>query len=174
MLEFNEDGLLPPQDYPMRIDELRSSLLVLGPGEGIPWDKSKRLTLVNNLEIMVKQLWDVGITDIFINGSFVTDKPNPSDIDGYFIVNPHEIDLIIRELNLRDPHKIWNWDQRIYDRNSAKNQLPMWHRYRVELYPHVGQDCGILDEFGYEQKFPAAFRKTRDTFLPKGIVQIIK
>lgn len=50
----------------------------------------------------------------------------------------------------------------------------MWHRYKVELYPHVGQGCGIFDENGNEQMFSAAFRKTRDTFLPKGIIQIIK
>jgi hypothetical protein len=52
--------------------------------------------------------------------------------------------------------------------------LMMWHHYRVELYPHVGQGCGIFDENGNEQMFPAAFRKTRDTLLPKGIIQIIK
>ena len=83
---------------------------------------------------------------------------------------------IVRELNKIDTYKVWIWDwsRRIYDRNSAKPQLPMWHRYNVELYPHVGQGCGILDEYGNEQMFPAAFRKTRDTFLPKGIIKIIK
>ena len=83
---------------------------------------------------------------------------------------------IVRELNKIDTYKVWTWDWsgRIYDRNSAKPQLPMWHRYNVELYPHVGQGCGILDEYGNEQMFPAAFRKTRDTFLPKGIIKIIK
>ena len=50
----------------------------------------------------------------------------------------------------------------------------MWHRYKVELYPNTGKGCGIHDEYGYEQTFPAAFRKTRDTFLPKGIIKIIK
>lgn len=38
----------------------------------------------------------------------------------------------------------------------------------------IGQSCGICDEYGHPQQFPAAFRKTRDTFKPKGIVKIIK
>lgn len=176
MLLFNDDGLLPPGDYPMTIEDLRNSLLVHGPSEQIPWDHDKRSLLVNNLEILVKQLHTVGIDEIFIDGSFVEDKASPSDIDGYFVVDPRRLKDIVRELNALDPFKVWtwNWNDRIYDRNSAKPQLPMWHRYRVELYPHVGQGCGILDEFGNEQMFPAAFRKTRDTFLPKGIIQIIK
>jgi hypothetical protein len=42
-----------------------------------------------------------------------------------------------------------------------KWQLPMWHRYRVELYPHLPQPGGIKDEFGNDLHFPAAFRKCR-------------
>lgn len=175
-LKFNDDGVLSPQDYPMTIEQLRESLLVHGPGEGYPWNSKKRLMLVDNLEILVKQLHTVGIDEIFIDGSFVEDKASPSDIDGYFVADPYTLPDIVRELNRLDPFKVWNWDwdKRIYDRNSAKPQLPMWHRYKVELYPHTGQNCGISDEHGNEQQFPAAFRKTRDTFLPKGIIKIIK
>lgn len=53
-----------------------------------------------------------------------------------------------------------------------KRQLPMWHVYRVELYPHVGQLTGIRDKFGHELEFPSAFRQSRGTGLPKGIVKI--
>jgi hypothetical protein len=174
MLLFNPDGLLPARDHLMTIAELKVSILVNGPQDGSPWDKDKRLMLVNNLEILVDQLWQVGITEIFIDGSFVEDKASPSDIDGYFVADPRTLGDVVMGLNAIDPFKVWNWNDRIYDRNSAKNQLPMWHRYRVELYPHVGQDSGIRDQYGNEQMFPAAFRLTRDTFLPKGIVKIIK
>lgn len=174
MLIFNDQGLLDPRDYPMTLDQLRTSLLVTGPEDNSPWDTNTRLTLVNNLAILVDQLWRVGITEIYIDGSFVEDKASPSDIDGYFEADARSLPDIVRELNVIDTHKIWSWKDRIYDRNSAKWQLPMWHRYRVELYPHVGQLSGILDEHGFEQMFPAAFRKTRDTFEPKGIIKIIK
>jgi hypothetical protein len=174
MLIFNDNGLLTAQDYPMTLNQIRSSLLVTGPKDGLPWDADKRMLLVDNLEIMVNQLWIVGITEIYIDGSFVEDKASPSDIDGYFVADVITLPDIVRELNSIDPHKIWSWKDRIYDRNSAKWQLPMWHRYKVELYPHVGQSSGIVDEHGLEQMFPAAFRKTRDTLEPKGIVKIIK
>nr|WP_018921998.1 hypothetical protein [Salsuginibacillus kocurii] len=80
------------------------------------------------------------------------------------------------QLDALDPYKIWTWDSnsRKPYKGFTKKQLPMWHRYRVELYPHYGQLSGIVDEYGHQQQFPAAFRKTRDTFHQKGIIKIIK
>jgi hypothetical protein len=51
----------------------------------------------------------------------------------------------------------------------------MWHRYRVELYPHVpglGIGCGIVDQHGNEFEFPSAFRQSRRDGTPRGIVKI--
>jgi hypothetical protein len=60
-------------------------MLVEGPEEGYPdWDSEWRMKLVENLEIMIGQLRRVGITEIFVDGSFVEDKDHPNDIDGYF------------------------------------------------------------------------------------------
>jgi len=82
-----------------------------------------------------------------------------------------------RELNLLDPHKIWTWDpasRRPY-RGYPKRQLPMWHQYRVELYPHFsGMLSGIRDEQGNELEFPSAFRRSRGDGKPRGIVKIRK
>lgn len=177
--EFTEEGVLPPGDYSLTIDELRRSHLVTGEGNPSPdWDAVWRAYLVDNLEILVTQLWSVGIDRIFVNGSFVEHKDHPNDIDGYF-----ECDLmrlatgeLQRELNALDRHKVWTWDRssRRPDPNSTKRQLPMWHQYRVELYPHYGNLTGIRDEFGNDQMFPAAFRKSRDAYRPKGIVRIVR
>jgi hypothetical protein len=41
--------------------------------------------LVANLEIFTIQLWQVGIRDVFADGSFAEDKDHPNDIDGYFV-----------------------------------------------------------------------------------------
>ena len=42
---FTEEGLLPPGDYLLTLDELRASLLVLGPGGARPnWDSGWALT----------------------------------------------------------------------------------------------------------------------------------
>lgn len=174
---FNADGVLPPGDVVLSLDELRASALVEGPGANYPcWDRAWRAKLVDNLAIMVGQLHAVGIAEIFVDGSFVEDKDHPNDIDGYF-----ECDLrylasgrLERDLNALDPFKVWTWDpssRRAY-RGDSKRQLPMWHVYRVELYPHVGQLSGIVDRFGNELEFPSAFRLSRRDGRPRGIVKI--
>jgi hypothetical protein len=177
---FNEEGLLPPGDYPLTLGELRASFLVTGEGVASDtWHGEWRSYLVDSLEILVKQLWQVGLERIFVDGSFVEEKDHPNDIDGYF-----ECPLgylasgeLQRDLNALDPYKIWTWDAatRRPDPHSAKRQLPMWHQYRVELYPHFpGLLSGIHDQFGNELPFPSAFRLSRRAYLPKGIVQIIR
>jgi hypothetical protein len=49
----------------------------------------------------------------------------------------------------------------------------MWHQYRVELFPHVGQLSGILDPHGNALEFPAAFRLSRRG-MPKGIIKVVR
>ena len=83
--------LLPPRDYPMTISQLRESHLVTGLGnQSRHWDREWRAQLVHNLEVMVVQLWEVGIKEIFVDGSFVENKDHPHDIDGYFVCDIRE------------------------------------------------------------------------------------
>ncbi len=174
---FTDDGLLPPGDIEMTLEEIRQSFLVVGPGAGYPsWDSSWRACLVDNLGVLVAQLWQAGVRDIFIDGSFVEDKDHPNDIDGYFVCELLDLASgeLERRLNLIDPHKVWTWDpgERRPYRGYPKKQLPMWHQYRVELYPHFGQLSGIRDQFGHELEFPSAFRQSRRNGLPRGIIKI--
>lgn len=181
---FNKDGLLDSGTYDANFFEIRNSILVNGDGSSSTWDKLWRAELVDRAEILVKQLWQVGITEIFLDGSFVEDKDHPNDIDGYFdpklsMFNKEDISKLqglVSDLNNIDPHKIWNWDplSRKTYRGYAKKQLPMWHFYRVELYPHLDQGTGIQDQYGNNLKFPAAFRQSRHGFKPKGIVKVIR
>jgi hypothetical protein len=154
-------------------------MLVDGPEMGYEnWDSEWRAQLVDSLAILVRQLWEVGIDDIYIDGSFVEDKEHPNDIDGYFTCELRYLTsgLLQSRLNLLDPYKVWTWNpatRRPY-RGYPKKQLPMWHQYRVELYPHVGQLSGICDRFGNELEFPSAFRLSRRDGGPKGIVKVLK
>jgi len=178
--QFIDDGVLPQGDFELTIPELKNSMLVRG-SEGFSksnhWDSSWRMKLVKNLEKMVEQLNQVGISEIFIDGSFVEDKDHPNDIDGYFVCDRQHLvsGNLEKDLNLLDPHKTWTWDphtRRSYP-GYPKRQLPMWHTYRVELYPHFGQaGSGITDQFGNELDFPSAFRTSRRNDSPKGIIRI--
>lgn len=123
---FTNDGLLPPGDYRLTLDELRESFLVGGLGHPT-WDDSWRLRLVDNLEVLVKQLWQVGVTDIFADGSFAEDKDHPNDIDGYFVCDQDRLTsgALQRELNLLDSHKIWTWDPRTRRPYRKTGVVPM-------------------------------------------------
>ncbi len=171
---FNEQGVLPPGDYEVSISELKQSFLVSGNGCANTWDSQWRMKLVDNLDKMVGQLWSIGITEIYIDGSFVEDKDHPNDIDGYFICELDFLHENLSKLNQADPHSVWTWhpsSRREY-KNYPKKQLPMWHIYRVELFPHFGRTTGLKDEFGNDLQFPAAFRRSRRDGSAKGILKI--
>jgi len=174
---FTDDGLLPPGDYRLTLDELSDSILVCGPAGATNWDESWRLQLVKNLAELHGQLRSVGIDRVFIDGSFTEEKDHPNDIDGYFECDQEELfsGRLQQQLNLLDEYKCWTWerDSRRPYPGYPKLQLPMWHQYRVELYPHYGQFSGLTDEYGNEMEFPSAFRQSRDG-RPRGIVQIVE
>jgi hypothetical protein len=176
---FTPEGVLPPGDYELSLDELEESMLVLGPGQPKDhpvWDAAWRQTLVRNLRVMVGQLRRVGVGEIFIDGSFVEDKDHPNDIDGYFVCDAFRFatGALEHDLNRIDPTKCWTWDHRARrpHRGYPKLQLPMWHAYRVELYPHYSGLTAGVDAHGHPLEFPAWFRQRRTDGTPKGIVKL--
>lgn len=178
---FNTDGVLPPGDYVLTLAQLRDSILVLGAGDPKDhptWDAAWRLKLVENLEVLVLQLRSVGIDEVYVDGSFAEDKDHPNDIDGYFECDALRFasGQLERDLNRIDPQKCWTWAQgaRKPYRGYPKLQLPMWHAYRVELYPHYTGLIAAIDEHGQPLEFPAFFRKCRRNSRKKGIVKIVK
>jgi hypothetical protein len=177
-LAFDENGLLPVGDHLLTLEQLAGSMLVTGPQDAPPtWDAAWRLQLVHNLGIVVQQLWQVGISNISIDGSFVEDTDHPHDLDGYFECDPGQfVRGQLQQVRQLDPDGVWTWDWSRAQRSpdSITPKLPRWHQYRVELFPYFpGQSCGILDQFGNDLEFPSAFRQTRG-FLPKGMIKIIR
>lgn len=177
--EFDDRGCLAPGTYTLSFPELRNSILVQGPAHGYPdWDREWRSKLVDGAEVLVRQLWQCGVENVFLAGSFVEDKDHPNDIDGYFEIDGRDelsSGRLVTALNLLDPHKVWTWDPRSRRRyrGYSKLQLPMWLCYRVELFPHFpGLSSGILDEHGNELEFPAAFRRSRRDKQPRGIIRM--
>jgi len=179
---FTEDGVLPIGDWEASLEELRASILVKGPEADYPdWDASWRGHLVDNLEVLVGQLRQTGVNNIFLDGSFAEDKDHPNDIDGYFECDRQQFlsGALQDALNQLDPHRTWSWDpnERRPYRGYPKQQLPMWHQYRVELYPHVpGLITAGQDHRGNDLEFPSFFRLSRRPLASggdqKGIVKL--
>jgi len=108
---FTPDGVLPPGDYALTFVELRDSHLVTGQSSGsATWDSAWRLQLVDNLEVLARQLWAVGIERVFADGSFVENKDHPRDIDGYFECDLrfHLSRALERKLQAYDS-QVWTW-----------------------------------------------------------------
>ena len=174
---FDEDGFLPQGDYCMTLAELRESELVNNLNSG--WDREWRLQLVSNLEVVVQQLWQVNITDIYVNGSFVEDKDHPNDIDVYFNCDRKYLvsGRLEEDLNKLDPHRCWTWEhnkRKLYAA-TGKKHLPIWWQYRIDPWPNFGQGGGIINpKTNNEMTFPELFRTSRFTFKPKGIIKIQK
>lgn len=74
--DFKDDGLLPPGVHEATLEELREKL-------GFT---RRRRTLIDGLERALELMSGCGVRQIYIDGSFVTDKPRPNDIDGCYDV----------------------------------------------------------------------------------------
>jgi hypothetical protein len=181
-LSFDAHGMLHG-DHELTIDQLRESLLVRGPTpRPTHWDETWRLKLVDNLEILVKQLWTIGLREIFIGGSFAEDRDHPNDIDGYFVCRDKWFREFVsgqleKRLNLLDRYRVWTWDKQPWPKDDrGERQIPMWHQYRVALYPLTlpAMPCGIPGPKGAEQSFDRAFRRSRRGWKPRGMIQIVE
>lgn len=104
---FDQDGLLPPGDYEVTFEQLRSSVLATGPVGRPSWDSAWRLNLIDSLETMTRQLWQAGVREVFADGSFAEDKDHPNDIDGHFVCTLDDLRTgdLVRRLNQIDPFK---------------------------------------------------------------------
>lgn len=69
--EFDENGNLPPGVYWATWEEFKEQF----------GTTPRRSLLIEGLKTAMEQLKAAGCRTIYINGSFVTSKPNPNDFD---------------------------------------------------------------------------------------------
>jgi hypothetical protein len=115
--------------------------------------------LLKGLRAAVEAFWAAGIQEIYIDGSFCTEKPDPGDIDGYWVepdegvyhrIDPYWIDF---ELVLVPVVRKWKWR--------------MWGDYGVEFFIHPAMQA--TPEIG----FPEFFRQDRSGE-PRGVIQVVR
>ena len=71
----SETGGLPPGDHRATLEEITKRL-------GFT---PRRRWLLKGLRAAAAAFWAAGIEDIYLDGSFCTEKPDPADIDGYWV-----------------------------------------------------------------------------------------
>lgn len=76
--EFTEEGLLPPGIYETDLKELN---------EKMGWSR-RRFVLLEGLERALELMTASGVRRVYLDGSFVTDKDRPNDIDGCYDLAP--------------------------------------------------------------------------------------
>jgi hypothetical protein len=77
--EFNDDGFLPGGIHPTRLEEID---VRFGTGSNL------RSVQMESLRWMIALAWQAGVERIVINGSFVTDKLEPNDVDCVLLIGP--------------------------------------------------------------------------------------
>jgi hypothetical protein len=103
--------------------------------------------------------WAAGIEEIYIAGSFCTEKPDPGDVDGYLVEpDEHVYDRI-------DPY--WIDLELILVPHLRKRKWRMWADHGVEFFIHPVMQATA------ELGFPEFFRQDRDG-RPRGIIQVVK
>ena len=178
---FTREGILPDGVYSMTIEQLRSSFLVTGEGaHRRNWDKAKRGKLVRNLEVLVRQLWDAGIQNVYVDGSFVQQTDRPADIDVYFECDRHDVESgdLERRLNTMGPFAGWSWDHYLWIPNSdGELKSEAWHKYGVDCWPeYPGCLSGGYDKLlGRQLSISELFRRVKGKrrTMTKGIIHLL-
>lgn len=82
MLQLTDKGVLPPGIHDASLEEIRAAF-----GQFLETDRRPRL--FKRLEQLVAQLKPLGfIRHLIVNGSFVSSKTGPEDIDLILAINP--------------------------------------------------------------------------------------
>ena len=119
----------------------------------------RRRWLFKGLSVAVEAFRAAGIEEIYIDGSFCTEKPDPGDIDGYW-VEPNEgvYDRI-------DPY--WIDFELVFVPHVRKWKWRMWADHGVEFFIHPAMRATA------ERGFPEFFRQDRNG-QPRGVIQVVK
>ena len=100
ILEFDDNGNLPPGIYEITIEEIEKHYSF----------SPKRKELIKGLKEMLKALKDIGCKKFYLDGSFVTNKLEPGDFDACWETHPDiewdKLEKKYPELKIFDPPRL--------------------------------------------------------------------
>ena len=126
---LNAAGELPPGEHETALSGVKKRF-----GSSSP----QRREVMRGLTEAAENLQAAGVQKIWINGSFVTDKKEPNDVDGCWEYTEHV------DLDRLDPVFL------------AQSRAPMKEKYGVEFFP------AFVIEAGSGLPFPEFFQVNRE------------
>jgi hypothetical protein len=121
---FTDEGLLPPGVYGTDLEELK---------EKMGWSR-KRGELLEGLEEALELMASSGVVRVYLDGSFVTEKDRPNDIDGCYDLAD---DVTAEDLRRLAP---------IFP-PSPSNRAEAKRRFGVDLFPAAATELGSGQPF---------------------------
>jgi hypothetical protein len=144
-----ETGALPPGDHQATLEEIRKRFAFT----------PRRRWLLKGLRAAVEAFWNAGIEEIYIDGSFCMEKPDPGDVDGYWV----EPDPDVYERV--DPY--WIDFTPVFVRTAGKWRWRMWADHGVEFFIHPAMQATE------DEGFPEFFRQDRVGW-PRGLIRVLR
>lgn len=128
-----EDGWLPDGVHDTTVDELKARF-------GVVKSSDRRPRLFTKLIEYLSELQQWKISDlVFVDGSFVSERPDPNDID--LVVCVRE-DLALRDGDLL-PH-----EHNLIDKGFVRRH------YEVDLWPALGAERALAQALAFTNKKP--------------------
>ena len=122
--QFTDEGLLPPGVHETDLEGLK---------EKMGWSR-KRRELLERLEEALELMASCGVVRVYLDGSFVTDKDRPKDIDGcYDLAEEVSADDLGRLAPIFPPNLS----------NRAENK----RRFGVDFFPAAATELGSGQPF---------------------------
>lgn len=145
-----ETGLLTPGEYKLSIEEFEEAFVY----------NSKRETIFKGFQKLLKIFRDIECSHIYADGSFVTKKPLPGDIDICWHMNE---DHTIRKRQLEMLYRLCPPLLLLGERS---NRDYIQHEFCADVFP------ANTIESGSGLMFKDFFQKDKQTGNPKGIIVI--
>jgi hypothetical protein len=122
--EFNEDGYLPPGIRPATLEEVAARF-----GQ----ESEVRRNQMESLRWLVDLARGAGVQRLVVNGSFVSDKLDPNDVDCVLLIRPGFPRAAAAEAALL-AGLTWSWRRRRLENTRAKLQRmeQLYERLRQE------------------------------------------
>src|SRR5688500_5465511 len=117
--QFTDEGLLPPGVHETDLEELKGKM---------GWSRNRR-ELLEGLEEALELMASWGVVRVYLDGSFVTDKDRPKDVDGCYDLAE---DVSAEDLGRLAP---------IFP-PSPSNRAEAKRRFGVDFFPAAATELG--------------------------------